>query len=55
MRASVLASTFAASLELVREGKLEMQQSDAFSPLYMRNITTASALKKNHQFGANHG
>lgn len=39
MRTSVLASTFAASLELVREGRLEMQQSDAFSPLYMRNIT----------------
>jgi segregation and condensation protein A len=37
MRTSVLASTFAASLELVREGKLEMQQSDAFAPLYMRN------------------
>ncbi len=52
MRASVLASTFAASLELVREGKLEMQQSDAFAPLYMRN--TRSQTPNNPQTGAHH-
>ena len=38
MRTSVLASSFAASLELVREGKLEVQQSDPFAPLYMRAV-----------------
>ncbi len=35
-RATVLASSFSASLELVREGQLEMRQSVAFAPLLMR-------------------
>ena len=35
-RATAMASSFAASLELVREGKLEMRQDEAFAPLYMR-------------------
>ena len=35
-RPGVIASSFAASLELVREGKLEIRQSDTFAPLYMR-------------------
>ncbi len=35
-RATVLASTFSASLELVREGRLEIRQGEAFSPLYVR-------------------
>ena len=35
-RASALASSFAASLELVREGKLEVRQSAPFEPIYMR-------------------
>ncbi|MEE9313305.1 MAG: ScpA family protein [Rhizobiaceae bacterium] len=35
-RAGVIASSFAASLELVREGKLEIRQSESFAPLYMR-------------------
>ncbi len=35
-RATVLASSFSASLELVREGHLEMRQSLAFGPLLMR-------------------
>jgi segregation and condensation protein A len=35
-RAGVIASSFAASLELVREGVLEIRQSDAFAPIYMR-------------------
>lgn len=33
---SYLASTFGASLELAREGKLEMQQAEAFAPLFVR-------------------
>lgn len=35
-RASVLASSFTASLELVREGALHMRQSQAFAPLYLK-------------------
>jgi len=44
MRATVLASTFAAALELIREGQLEAHQQGAFSPLYLR--------KKRHADGA---
>jgi len=33
---SYLASTFGASLELAREGKLELQQAEAFAPLFVR-------------------
>jgi segregation and condensation protein A len=36
-RATALASSFAASLELVREGTIEMRQHEAFAPLYMRH------------------
>lgn len=35
-RASAIASTFAASLELVREGSLEIQQQEAFGDIYLR-------------------
>jgi segregation and condensation protein A len=35
-RATVLASTFSASLEMVREGQLELRQSDPFAPIYLR-------------------
>jgi len=35
-RISALASAFAASLEMVREGEIEIQQSCAFAPLYLR-------------------
>ena len=35
-KATVLASTFAATLELVREGHLELNQHAAFAPLYVR-------------------
>jgi segregation and condensation protein A len=35
-RVTATASAFAASLELVREGKLEMRQDGAFQPLYLR-------------------
>ncbi len=33
---SVLASSFAASLELAREGELELKQGSAFEPIYLR-------------------
>ncbi|MDM9622206.1 MULTISPECIES: ScpA family protein [unclassified Rhizobium] len=35
-RVTAIASAFAASLELVREGKLEIRQEGAFEPIYMR-------------------
>ncbi|MCR4267522.1 ScpA family protein [Nitratireductor sp. ZSWI3] len=35
-RATAIASSFAASLELVREGALEIRQQEAFAPIYMR-------------------
>lgn len=35
-RATAIASSFAASLELVREGRLEVRQEGAFAPLYLR-------------------
>ena len=34
---SALASTFAASLELAREGKIEVRQLDTFGPIYLRS------------------
>jgi len=36
MRATVLASSLAATLELVREGAMEMHQHTAFAPIYVR-------------------
>jgi segregation and condensation protein A len=35
-RATVFASSFAAALELVREGDLELNQKQAFAPIYFR-------------------
>ncbi len=36
MRRSARASSFAASLELAREGKIEMRQERAFAPIWLR-------------------
>ena len=41
-RATAIASSFAATLELVREGHLEVRQHDAFAPLYLRSRTDAA-------------
>jgi segregation and condensation protein A len=35
-RATVFASSFAAALELVREGQVDLQQNGAFAPIYFR-------------------
>ncbi len=35
-RASAIASSFAASLELVREGRMELRQNAAFEPIFVR-------------------
>ena len=37
--ATVVASTFSASLEMVREGQVELRQSEPFSPVYIRART----------------
>ncbi len=42
MRRSVMASSFTASLELAREGVLEMRQEGAFKPIYLRRRTVAA-------------
>lgn len=39
MRRSALASTLAASLELVRQGKAQMRQAGTFTPIYLRSRT----------------
>lgn len=41
-RRSAIASTFAASLELVRERQLEIRQDHVFAPIYMRHVTPAA-------------
>jgi segregation and condensation protein A len=35
-RRSLIASTFGATLEMTREGELELKQAEAFAPLYLR-------------------
>jgi segregation and condensation protein A len=43
MRRSVTASSFSASLELVREGTLEVRQDQAFKPIYVRRRQTRAS------------
>jgi segregation and condensation protein A len=42
MRASVFASSLAATLELAREGHLEIHQDTAFAPVYVRRRSEPS-------------
>lgn len=42
-RSTAIASTFAASLEMVRDGTIEVRQHAAFEPLYIRNRPKAAA------------
>jgi segregation and condensation protein A len=41
MRTTVLASSLAATLELVREGRMELHQQAAFAPIYLRKREVA--------------
>jgi segregation and condensation protein A len=43
MRATVMASSLAATLELVREGQLELHQQGAFAPIYLRKRSGGNA------------
>ena len=42
MRTTVMASSFSASLELAREGRVDLRQTAPFAPLYMRDRKTAA-------------
>lgn len=44
-RPTAIASSFAASLELVREGRIEIRQLEPFAPLYLRNRATAKRME----------
>jgi segregation and condensation protein A len=39
VRRSAIASTLAASLELVRSGRLQLRQDNAFGPIFLRSLT----------------
>ena len=41
-KATVFASSFAAALELVREGAMELNQKAAFAPLYFRSVRSTA-------------
>jgi segregation and condensation protein A len=43
VRRSYVAATFAASLELVRSGKLQLRQDSAFGPIYLRSPSPQGA------------
>ena len=42
MRRSARASTFSASLELVREGRIELRQEKTFAPIWVRTAPAAA-------------
>ena len=50
-KATVFASSFAAALELVREGQMELNQKEAFAPLYFRKRPAASPRRRNDRAG----
>jgi segregation and condensation protein A len=47
-RATAIASSFAASLELVREGTLDIRQDGAFAPIYLRSRPKEAATEAPH-------
>ncbi len=51
-RTTIMASSFSASLELVKEGMIEIRQSGSFSPLYVRTRGTASRARRDTETGA---
>ncbi len=46
MKSTAMASSFAAALELVREGVLSMRQEKAYAPLYLRKEPSAGAKRR---------
>ncbi len=51
LRPTVLASSFAAALELVREGRVEMHQHEAFAPLYLRARPNSAECRRRYHNG----
>ncbi len=47
-RRSVRASSFTASLELARDGRIELRQDEAFTPLYVRRRNSALEKQEDH-------
>lgn len=52
LAATVFASCFASALELVREGRAELSQHEAFGPIYMRKRAPADAADRNGALAA---
>jgi len=48
LAATVFASSFASALELVRDGRAEIHQKDAFSPIYMRKRVSVNVFASSH-------
>ncbi len=48
MRSSIVASSFAASLELAREGMVELRQEKAFATLFVKNTALTDVLNPNN-------
>ena len=48
LRTTVMASSFASALEMVREGVAEIHQKESFAPLYMRKRVGANANALTH-------
>jgi len=44
LRATITASSFSASLELVREGRIDLRQTEPFAPLYIRDHEQAASM-----------
>lgn len=53
--ADLLASSFAASLEMVREGVLELKQSENFAPLYVRRVISDSDISVSNSSSSSAG
>jgi segregation and condensation protein A len=53
LRATVFASSLAATLELVREGLVEVHQNTAFAPIYVRKRETAPSTTNRNEKGEN--
>ncbi len=51
LRASITASGFGASLELVREGRVLLRQTEAFAPLYIRDRVTVAPQPESPETG----
>ena len=52
---TVLASAFSASLEMVREGELELRQSEAFAPIFLRRLADSARADRSPQAGETDG